>query len=203
MTTQTAIPEPLPEDIARFVDEMKRAKTDRPLCRSCPLYPKPPVILDTNMDGFGPVDVAFVGLNPGTVEVKLDRPFVGPAGKLLRRKLDLLPPGTRWLITNTLLCHTRNEAEIEDPAKAMAHCRPFMGLVLDRFPPALCVPVGGKPIRWAGIKDPMTTASGKMYPGNVMPLVHPSAVLRFPGKYGRMFEDGFEAIARQVAAGRR
>ena len=153
--------------------------------------------------GEGPVGaaIAFVGEQPGDQEDLQGRPFVGPAGQLLRARLEALRPGSRWLITNVLLSHTRNEAEIPRPDVAMAHCRELVEAILAAFPPRLLVPAGAKPMKWCGVPDPVTAASGRLYAtarGPVLPLIHPSAVKRFPAKWGPLFDKSFQAIAAEL-----
>ena len=142
-----------PAPVRDFIAAIKARAADREQCRTCPLAGRPVVVLDTNVQAPGPVDVAFLGLNPGAKEVEQDRPFVGPAGQLLRARLEALRPGSRWLITNVLLSHTRNEAEIPRPDVAMAHCRELVEAILAAFPPRLLVPTGAKPMKWCGVPD--------------------------------------------------
>ena len=52
-------------------------------CSKCPLFGKSPVILDTNVQQPTAVHLSIIGLNPGTKEVEVGVPFVGPAGKIL------------------------------------------------------------------------------------------------------------------------
>lgn len=194
-------PKHFPAPIRDFIAAIKARVAEREPCRTCPLAGRPVVVLDTNLQEPGPVDVAFLGLNPGSREVEQDRPFVGPAGQLLRARLESLRPGSRWLITNVLLSHTRNEAEIPRPDVAMAHCRELVESILAAFPPRLLVPAGAKPLKWCGVPDAMTAASGRLYDtarGPVMPLVHPSAVKRFPAKWGPLFDESFRAIAAEL-----
>lgn len=167
------------QDYIRDVQNKKRLFST---CQGCPLFGSPMVILDTNMDHFGPVDVVFLGLNPGKDEVKQGLPFVGKAGRLLREKIDSLPKGTTYLITNLILCHTNDESKIPTPAKVIKNCQGLREDILHRFPAKYYVPLGGKAIKSMGVNDSVIKASGNLYDNptyvNVFPIMHPSAVCR-------------------------
>ncbi len=93
-------------------------------CRECPLAEQPVV------PGNGPVqaDLVVVGQAPGDQEVRQGRPFVGPAGKALRRAFDSLGVDhlSKVFFTNTVLCHPgKNEGNGRDrkpPAEAIRAC---------------------------------------------------------------------------------
>src|SRR3972149_2521377 len=77
-------------------------------CKGCPNKDQPCV------SGAGPSDaqVAFVGERPGRVEVKIGRPFVGPAGQLLDQLLSRVGIDLDSVYrTNVCLCfHPKNKA---------------------------------------------------------------------------------------------
>jgi uracil-DNA glycosylase len=198
-----------PEAIEQFAQGVAASVATRGECRECPLRAAPHVVLDSNAPAPGPVDVAFVGLNPGRREVEQGRPFVGPAGQILRSKLTglagqadaRLPENARWLITNVILGHTPNETAIPKPGEVLTRCRGLVESILTAFPARLTVAVGLKPVRWFGIEDAMEAASGRLFKtarGPVMPLVHPSAVKRFPWKWGPVFDAGWAAICAEL-----
>ncbi|MDZ7760694.1 MAG: uracil-DNA glycosylase family protein [Desulfovermiculus sp.] len=164
--------------VAEFIALVKNTVQTRSECRSCPMFGAPTVVLDTNRDSLGSVDVAFLGLNPGREEVRQDRPFVGPAGQELRKRMQSLPQGSTWLISNFILCHTQNEAGIPEPDQVLKHCLPMLKGIVARFPARLYVPLGAKAMQVCNIQGRITANSGQLFKKNTIPLIHPSAILR-------------------------
>ena len=168
----------LPIGIKTFCDGAKQFILSRPECKGCELFGKPTVILDTNMDDSGPVDIIFFGLNPGTEEYEIGKPFVGKAGKILRERMALIPAHIKWVITNVILCHTKNENEIKKPEDVKNRCRDLVEIISQTFPAKIIVPLGAKATDWFGIKGTMGTVSGKVFTNKnqtIVPIIHPSS----------------------------
>ncbi len=185
-------------EIQEFILIVKKTISTRDRCRECPLFGAPSVVLDTNRYDIGPVDLAFIGLNPGIKEVELDTPFVGPAGQQLRKRIKTLPQGTTYLITNFILCHTENESKIPEPEQVIKNCLPLVRGIVKRFPAKLYVPLGAKAMKVCRINGSISKVSGQIFSGNILPLIHPSATLR-PSKSGNrnnseIFDQGFKNI---------
>ena len=190
--------------VADFIALVKDTVQTRPDCRSCPLFGAPTVVLDTNRDVLGPVDVAFLGLNPGREEVVQDRPFVGPAGQELRKRMQALPQGCTWLISNFILCHTQNEAAIPEPDQVLQHCLPMVKGIVARFPARLYVPLGAKAMQVCSIPGRITANSGQLFQKNTIPLIHPSAILRAsrgPRSNREIFDQGFARLVEFLQVG--
>ena len=189
--------------VAEFITLVKQTLQTRPDCRTCPLFGAPTVVLDTNRDSLGPVDVAFLGLNPGREEVRQDRPFVGPAGQELRKRMHNLPSGSTWLISNFILCHTQNEAAIPEPDQVLEHCLPMIKGIVTRFPARLYVPLGAKAMQVCNIQGRITANSGQLFKKNTIPLIHPSAILRAsrgPRSNQEIFDQGFARVVEILRA---
>lgn len=185
----------LPKSIQDFCDDIKVQALKRPECQKCELFGKPVVVLDTNCNNFEEVDLAFIGLNPGTEETKANRPFVGKSGKLLRDFMSKLPQNVKWLITNIILCHTRNEKDIKNPEDCMLNCTVLIGQIFKKFKAKNFIPMGAKAATYFGIKESITAASGKKYENSVcsiIPLIHPSSA----ANYGQLdkFTESFKTI---------
>jgi DNA polymerase len=183
--------------VGDFISVVKNTVQNRAECRNCPMFGAPTVVLDTNRDSLGPVDVAFLGLNPGREEVRQDRPFVGPAGQELRKRMQSLPPGCTWLISNFILCHTQNEAAIPEPDQVLEHCLPMLKGIAVRFPARLYVPLGAKAMQVCNIQGRITANSGQLFKKNTIPLIHPSAILRparGPRSNREIFDQGFARV---------
>lgn len=192
---------PLAEPIQKFVDELKQKKPDRKECQSCKLYDKPIVVLDTNLNDFGPVDLAFIALNPGKDEITYGKPLVGRAGTHHRSKMFFLNPNTKWLLTNVFLCHTANQKEISSKNKEIIleseKCRDLLQTILRKFPADYYVPMGDIACKVFGIKGSIKAISGDVISShnhNIVPLIHPSAVIQYHGANEQAYNRGFNTL---------
>ncbi len=184
----------LSEEIIKFCNKIKAKIIDRPECKKCELYGKPCVILDTNLEEPGPVDIFFVGLNPGKDEVKFDKPFVGKSGLFLRQKIAKIE-NIKWVITNVILCHTRNEKDIRNPDDVIERCRQLVAEIASAFPSKIYVPLGSKAAKSMQLTDNITQISGKKFVSEyytIIPLIHPSSAVN----YGQIdkFNENFKTI---------
>jgi len=185
-------------EVIEFINSIKNEKINRETCRSCPLYKKPIVILDTNSEKVGdPIDIVFIGLNPGQDEVKQDKPFVGDSGKYIRRIIDKLPKDKKWLIFNIILCNTSNKKEIGDVNNIIRNCMDLTKKIFINFPSKIFIPIGDDAKSIFGITDTITNVSGKIIKKDndiiVVPLIHPSSILR-NAKYQSIFDAGVKNI---------
>ena len=129
--------------IVSYCHSLQAIKKEREKCVTCQLYKKPMVILDTNMEEVGPVDVMFVGLNPGRDEVTYNKTFIGDPSIILREKIMKFHPNTKWMITNIIMCHTPNEKELGDWEPVGSNCaHKFLMDVVNKFPPKVFVTIG-------------------------------------------------------------
>lgn len=189
---------PLSNQIQEFIDSVKNEKVNREECKACELYQKPIVVLDTNATEIGPVDIAFIGLNPGKDEVQQDKPFVGDSGKYIRRIIDKLPEGTTWLIFNVILCHTNNKKEITNVKDTVDNCSGIINDIFGTFPCSLYIPVGDDAKNMFGIEDSISSISGKTVcipesEVKIIPLIHPSSVMR-SSKYQSIYDSSVKNI---------
>ncbi len=186
-----------PPGIQTFCNEAKNYILSRAECKSCELFGKPSVILDTNMEDGGEVDVMFFGLNPGIEEVEINKPFVGKAGKTLRESMSHIPGHIKWVITNIILCHTRNESEIKNPEDVKKRCRKLVEGIKQTFPAKVIVPLGAKAIDWFGLKGGISSLSGRKFITNnnqqIIPIIHPSAANYNPESLNK-FKKDFETV---------
>lgn len=176
---------PLPESIQNFCNDIKTEVLNRPQCQKCELFGKTTVIIDTNANDFEDIDIAFIGLNPGTEESKIGKPFVGKSGKLLREVISKLPANIKWVIGNVILCYTRNEKEIKDADAVINNCYDLFVKIFTKFPTKTYVPLGAKATSVFGIKESITSVSGKTFKDRnftIIPLIHPSSA----ANYGQM-----------------
>jgi uracil-DNA glycosylase family 4 len=164
--------------IKTFCDQAKQYILSRPECKGCELYGKPTVILDTNMDDGGNIDIMFFGLNPRADDIEIGKPFSGKDGKVLRERMSLIPANTKWAIANVILCQTKTENEIKDLENVKKKCHDLIEGIRDTFPAKIIVPLGAKAADWFGLKGGMASLSGKVFTSNsqtIIPIIHPNA----------------------------
>lgn len=186
----------LPPGIKTFCEQAKEFILSREECKGCELFGKPTVIMDTNVSDAEEVDIAFIGLNPGTEEVEIGKPFVGKAGKILRERMTLLPNNIKWVIYNIILCHTRNENEIKHPDDVKTRCRPLIEIIMQTFPAKIYVPMGAKAFEWFGLKGTVGSLAGKVFTNNnitIIPIIHPSSANYNPENLSK-FKNNFQSI---------
>lgn len=169
----------------------RRAAAD---CRGCPLYE------DATQTVFGKGDgsarLLLVGEQPGDQEDRQGEPFVGPAGRLLRRALD--EAGIDWdatYVTNAVkhFKFTRppgggkRRIHKAPDLREVAACRPWLLAELRLVRPEIVVALGataGKALLGGSFR--VTKDRGALLPlpaeeaegARVVATLHPSAVLR-------------------------
>jgi uracil-DNA glycosylase family 4 len=186
-----------PKGIKEFIDSVKQFILAREQCKKCELFGKPTVVLDTNMEDAGEVDIMFFGLNPGTDEVDVGKTFVGKAGKTLRERVSKLPANIKWVITNIIMCHTRNEKEIKDIEDVKNRCQEIVEGIKVAFPAKILVPLGAKAASVFGLTGGMSNLSGKIFTSptgqTIIPITHPSAVNYNPSNLDK-FKKDFDSV---------
>lgn len=161
-------------------------------CGSCPMRGKTFVGADSWNGHAEPVNVLFLGLNPGIEEAKAGLPFVGPSGSFLRKAISLAPQQATWGIANSILCSSANETEIPEPNVCRAYCRKNIARIWQCFLPQVIVPCGNGASSVFEIREGITRAesnwyisrgrTGKACPTIVAPIQHPSALIRSGGQ---------------------
>jgi len=192
----------LPEKIQTFCQELKERKQNRKDCHQCKLFDRQMVVLDTNREDIGPVDLMFVALNPGSDEAVFNRPLVGRSGKLIREKVFNINSNITWLMTNVLLCQTNNQKDIGKNDKQIMqvcnNCKEFIHKIIENFPAKVYIPLGKQAIEFFGIKGSVTQNSGKYSKNDngsiVVPLIHPSAVLQSRNQNTPIFNSSWDVI---------
>lgn len=158
--------------------------------------------------GSGPLDarIAIIGQNPGEEEDEIGVAFAGRSGAELDIWLDKLGLDRgKVLVTNALKCHTARNRKPKP--KEMLTCRDLWFRVeLDTFTEVrVLIPLGrpaleslfgsmaGLPATLPAAMDPWwmevdTEAEGGDRHFHVMPLPHPSYILRAPNLRPRMYD---------------
>lgn len=141
-------------------------------------------------------ELVFVGEGPGADEDEQGRPFVGRAGQLLNRMIQLIGMKREDVyICNVVKCRppgnrTPEKDEIDT-------CSPFLYRQIEAIKPRLICCLGAPAVRTVlGIKEGITKIRGQFYKfgkGKALATVHPAYILRNPREEKILRED-FEKI---------
>jgi DNA polymerase len=155
-------------------------------CTKCPLSK------DRNKVVFGngpiPCDLMLIGEAPGADEDIQGLPFVGRAGKLLTKILesvDIKRPDDIY-ISNTVKCRPPNNRAPQP--KEQAACAPYLEAQIKFIKPKIILLAGAPAVKAIlKIEEPMSKIRGSWFKLqgteiSVMPIFHPSYLLRNPSK---------------------
>ncbi|MGZ3499256.1 MAG: UdgX family uracil-DNA binding protein [Vulcanimicrobiaceae bacterium] len=178
-------------------------------CRACDLYKH--ATQTVFGEGRAPADVMFVGEQPGDSEDREGHPFVGPAGKLLRKAMleAGIDPRTTY-ITNAVKHFKfiiRGKRRIHNKPKTIElnACRPWLAAEIKVVKPRVVVALGAtaaQSLLGSGFR--VTEQRGKIFSSELAPrviaTVHPSSILRAQDSEARHREMAwFIEDLRQVA----
>lgn len=179
-------------------------------CRGCDLYQRATQVVS----GEGPADarLALIGEQPGDREDIEGRPFVGPAGEVLKRAITAAGlDGTAMFITNAV-----KHFSFEERGKRRIHktprtsevraCRPWLEAELQIVRPRCVVLLGSTAARaLLGPQARVMESRGRVIPDtawakSVIVTVHPSAVLRSDDgeRYFEMLVSDLELAASEL-----
>lgn len=184
-------------------------------CRGCDLHELP----DTRTvfgEGNPRAWLALVGEQPGDIEDRRGRPFVGPAGKLLDRALAEVGLDRDELYVTNAVKHFRyrrgagpRRIHQTPDARHVAACRPWLSAELNWIRPALVVILGATAgTALLGPSFRVTKMRGRLIPGppgtnaQLLATLHPSAILRVDPERRDEVYAGFVADLRIAAEAR-
>jgi uracil-DNA glycosylase len=150
-------------------------------------------------------ELAFVGEGPGADEDEQGLPFVGRAGKLLNRMLQMVNIRREDVyICNVVKCRPPgNRTPERDEVEA---CSPFLFRQIDAIRPRLVCCLGAPAVKTVlGLKEGILKLRGRFYDfgaSKALATVHPAYVLRNPREEKILRED-FEKIRDFLKAGAR
>ena len=166
-------------------------KSELDACRRCDLWER----ATQGVPGEGPhrARLMLVGEQPGDEEDRQGKPFVGPAGRLLRRALDDAGvPADDVYITNAVKHFSwepRGTRRIhKTPAqREIAACHAWLEAEIAAVGPDVIVALGATALRAIlgrkiSIAEARTTSLSDDSGAHVVATYHPSAVLRAPEK---------------------
>jgi DNA polymerase len=198
----------LPERIT--LPALREAAAD---CRGCDLY----LPATQTVFGEGPKSarVVFVGEQPGDVEDREGKPFVGPAGRIFEQALAAAGLERKSVYVTNAVKHfsfeRRGKARLHKrprPGEVRA-CSPWLREELKLIQPEVLVLLGATAAQAIfGPRFRITKERGKPLPSDLAPLVlatlHPSAILRAPDSEARevalesLVQD-FKRVAKALA----
>lgn len=167
-------------------------------CQGCDLYERASQTVFG--EGAADADVVLVGEQPGDMEDRQGKPFVGPAGRLLDKALgDAGIPRDRAYVTNAVK-HFRwkpapgggkRRIHQRPDLWQISACRPWLDAEFARLSPRVVVTLGatagqalfGSSFRIGGARgEPSPWRNGPDSDElTVVPTVHPSSVIRLQG----------------------
>src|SRR6478672_8432161 len=155
--------------------------------------------------------IMFVGEQPGNDEDLAGRPFVGPAGRLLDKALDLAGIDRRLAYVTNVVKHFKWEPRgkrrihAKPNAAEITACLPWLQAEIATVHPSVVVCLGataaqallGRQFRVTAQRGEFVESSLAPY---VMATVHPSSILRAPDEEARHREmDLFVQDLRKIA----
>jgi len=175
-------------------ETLEQIRADLGDCRRCKLAGGRKTIVFG--EGNAHAELVFVGEGPGADEDEQGLPFVGRAGQLLNRMIQMIDMKRQEVyICNVVKCRppgnrTPEKDEIET-------CSPFLFRQLETIQPRLICCLGAPAVKTVlGIKEGITKIHGQFYDfahSKALATVHPAYVLRNPREEKILRED-FEKI---------
>ena len=150
-------------------------------CRACPLcHGRKSVVFG---EGNRNTSLLSNGEGPGDDEDEQGRPFVGRSGQFLTQILDAAGIARSGIyITNIVKCRPpENRTPLPEE---MMHCDQYLQTQILLIRPAMLVLLGNTPTKWIlRTTEGITRLRGRWFEWRgipVMPMFHPSYLLRFP-----------------------
>ncbi len=144
--------------------------------------------------------LVFIGEAPGADEDRLGRPFVGRAGKLLNRMLKAADlQRSEVYITNVVKCRPPNNRTPKRQERA--RCMPYLRHQMRLISPSIIIALGAAATQsLIHPKARITRMRGSWQKWEgipVMPMFHPAALLRDPGKKKPTWRD-IQAVLKEL-----
>ena len=182
---------------------LRRLRADAADCRACPLWRD--ATQTVFGDGAASAGLFFVGEQPGDVEDREGKPFVGPAGRVFAEGLAEAGIDRQSVFVTNAVKHfkwrARGKRRIHQKpnAEEIAACRPWLDAELAAVRPRVLVALGATAAQaLLGRSFRVTRQRGIPVESDLAPFVlatvHPSSILRAPDEPARR-----EAYAAFVA----
>jgi DNA polymerase len=179
-------------------------------CHACPLW----LNATQTVFGEGPAraPLMMVGEQPGDQEDRAGAPFVGPAGRILDKALEMAGIDRETVYVTNAVKHFKwkpqgkRRIHKRPSAGEMAACRPWLEAEIDRVEPDVVVALGATATQaLLGPAARLTLLRGQPQQSDIHPAVvptaHPSSILRASDEASRkesldMLVDDLVAAAR-------
>lgn len=166
---------------AEKMETLEEISTDLGDCRRCKLWKGRKHIVFGQ--GNPHAELIFIGEGPGADEDEQGLPFVGRAGQLLNKMLQLVQIKREDVyICNVVKCRPPGNRTPE--SDEIAACSPFLFRQIDAIRPRIICCLGAPAARTVlGIKEGITKVHGQFFDyrsAKAMATVHPAYVLRNP-----------------------
>lgn len=181
-------------------------------CRGCPLYQR--ATQTVFGEGTREARLMFVGEQPGDMEDRAGKPFVGPAGAMLDAVLLEAGVDRKLVYVTNAVKHFKwkpapgGKRRMHDKPRAheIAACRPWLEAEVQVVKPELLVALGATAAQSLfGPQFRITRERGRVFASPWAPLnmatYHPSAILRAPDHDARARMRAEFAADIRVAAG--
>lgn len=172
--------------------DLEKLRAAAPACQGCDLYRHATQVVF----GEGPQDakVVMVGEQPGDEEDRKGQPFVGPSGRLLSKAMREAGLDREKIYVTNAVKHfkfiERGKRRIHAKPSGIeiSACNPWLEAELTAIEPELVVCLGAAAAQsLMGRAFRITAERGKFFPHRwakeLVATVHPSAILRAPGRY--------------------
>jgi uracil-DNA glycosylase len=184
-----------PDLFSKSIQELADEAHD---CKNCPLWKNATQTVFGK--GGSKARIMFVGEQPGNDEDLSGKPFVGPAGRLLDASLIEAGIDRKKVYVTNVVKHfkwePRGKRRIhkKPSSSEIAACRPWLDAEIASIKPAVIVCLGATAAQaLLGKTFRVTTRRGEFVASplapHVMATVHPSSILRAPGKESRHNEE--------------
>ena len=141
-------------------------------------------------EGSPTAKVLFIGEAPGFHEDQQGRPFVGQSGQLLNKLLNAIKIQREDVfIANVVKCRPPNN--LDPTPEQIAACQPYLDRQIAAINPRLIVTLGRFSMAryWPGQRISQIHGQPKTEYGRLhLPMFHPAAALRDPGRTMAMFK---------------
>ena len=171
------------------------------LCRNCALWEG---CITNCMKGRGGTSprIVFVGEAPGQEEDEVGKVFIGRGGKLLRRYIMKYKLHYNdYYICNTVRCRPpKNRTPTRTEIRA---CSPYLFSDIMRLKPDLIVPMGNTALRAVLGVEGIHSYRNRIvrsdtYNCDVLPMLHPAAILRNP-EHETLMDKDFQKMKQYLA----
>jgi DNA polymerase len=183
------------------LETLEQIRTDLGDCQRCKLAGGRKTIVFG--EGNPHAELVFVGEGPGADEDEQGLPFVGRAGQLLNRMIQMIGMKREEVyICNVVKCRPPGNRTPEKDE--METCAPFLFRQFEAIQPRLICCLGAPAVKTVlGIKEGITKIHGQFYDFaacKALATIHPAYVLRNP-REEKMLREDFEKI-REFLKGR-